>query len=830
MANFGVRVLLLSTAAVLPLGSAAQAQETQPQSSEQESVLAAQSADESLEGEIVVTARKREERLLDVPVSVTAISGATLERQDASDLASIGQLVPTVIVANYKINGGGSIAIRGISTPGNQVGFEQAVSVAVDGVQSSNGQIAQLVFFDLQQVEVLKGPQALFFGKNNTAGVISLITAGPTPTFEAKVRTGYEFVADEAIVEGAVSGPLTENTGFRLAVRYRHMEGWLRNLARPTPNPFYNAATGAPASVATLPGALDTRPGETELLGRLTLKADLTPNLTATLKVSTNHAEDSGAGVNTQNIGPCSDGRPRVAGVPDPFGECEPDDRISLGDVAPHIASTVRGDVNSDGSAGGRMKLWHGVLAVNWQQGPFLIDSLTGYSSMRYKYFSGADQTTFSQLTVYENQTQEDVSQELRLRSDWESPLNFLVGAFYQDSKRRVINDNKLFDSHYSLTANRYTGFHTDTRQPGETISAFGQLIWDIMPTLELAGGARWTREKKRFEKFGLYGFGSFNVTTTVFPGEPDPGVLRGTFKDTNLSPEATLSWRPNPDQTFYVAYRTGYKSGGFGMTNPLQKTTRLGDVDFDSETVDGFELGAKGRFFSRALTLNAGAFAYDFKDLQVNVYDPARIAFTINNAGKLKQRGLELEADYKASQFLTLHGAAAYVKNTFQDFIGQCYAYTFPAGTVRATAVPPPKCSFVNQTALTLQQVFDGRTPARSPRLSGNAGFVADVPVGRFLLGFTGDAYYTSKYYAADTLAPPSFQPSYWTFNTGVSLSPADNRWRLSLTGRNLTNEYVVLYAVDRTHGTGVPGAIGEQRGVVSRGREVLLQAQMRF
>lgn len=822
------RALLLSSAAVAATAASAQTTEVTPPAVPVDQTGVSDNDDDQ---DIVITARRRDERLMSVPVAVTALSGATLERYNATDLGAIGELTPSVIVADYKLNGGGSIAIRGVSTPATQVGFEQAVSVAIDGIQSSNGQVTQLGFFDLQQVEVLKGPQALFFGKNNTAGVISIMTAGPTASFEAKLRAGYEFRADELITEAVVSGPITDTLGARLALRYRNMQGYLKNLARPIANPFYNPATGAPASVATLPGASDTRPGESEILGRFTLKFDPTPDFSATLKVAANYTDDSGAGVATQNIGPCTGPNPRVNGIPDPFGECIADNRITLGDVPAHIASTIRGrGVNSDGSPGGEMRLWLGSLDLRYEMGALSLASLTGYSNMRYTYFSGADQTTYSQLTVYEDQIQRDFSQEVRLSSDFEGPLNFLVGAFFQHTYRSVVNDNKLNDGQYNLAQNRYTGFHNFAKQPGDTISAFGQLTWDVTPTIEVAGGARWTQEKKRFRKAGLYGVGNFDVSGTTYAGATEPGVLSGRFKDENISPEITVSWRPDNDHTIFVAYRSGFKSGGFGMTNPLQRSTTIGAVDFGSETAEGFELGAKGRFLDNKLSLTANIFAYDYKDLQVNTYDPALIAYTINNAGRLRQRGADIEANFRPTRNLNLHAAVAYVDNSFRDFVGQCYSYTFPTGTTRATAVPPPNCSFVNATALTLQQDYSGRTPARSPKWTGNGGFDLRIPTGDLEFGVTGDAFYTGSYFAADTLAPPTYQPDFWTFNASLSVGAEDGRWKLSLLGKNLANKYYLVYAVDRTGGAGVPGAIGEQRGVVSRGREVTLQALFNF
>lgn len=790
--------------------------------------VARDAATEDSAGEIVVTARGRQETFIDVPVAVSVIGPQAINRNLALDLSKIGELTPTVIVGAYKSNAGGSIAIRGISSPANQAGFEQAVSVAVDGVQTSDGRIAQLGFFDVAQVEVLKGPQALFFGKNSPAGVISLKTADPTSSFEISGRGIYEFVGDEIVTEGAVSGPLGSGVGARLAIRYRNLDGWLRNSARPLANPFYNPATGAPAAAGQLPGASDPRPGDKELLGRFTLRAEVAPALSARLKVFGAKSQDEGPGVATQNIGPCVGPNPRYAGIPDSNAECRPDRNTTIGDVPPVIAATMRG--GGDGSPYGRLRAFTTSLDLELDLGAGTLASTTGYNWIRYKFFSGLDQTTFSQLAFFNDQANRALSQELRYVSKFESPFNFVIGGYFQDTELNDTNDVKLNDRQFNAAANRYVLYEDLNRQDGSTLSAFAQALYEITDDLEFSAGARWTRERKTFSKQNLFGQGTFNTRNANFPGSDEVGVLKGKFKDENISPEVSLTWRPGQNRTLYIAYKTGFKSGGFGLTSPLQTSTRIGDVDYESEKARGFELGAKGLFLDNALRISSTAFAYNFKDLQVNTFDPSRIAFTINNAGSVRQRGAEVEANLRVSEYLSLHSAVAYVHNRFRNFIGQCYGFAFPPGTTRATATPPPGCSFVNMTALTLQQDFSGRAPARSPDWSGNAGFEVEVPFGDMKLGFTGDAFYSDSYFAAETMAPSTLQDSFWRFNASARIASADDRWSLSLVGRNLSNKYYLLYAADRTGGTGVPGVVGEQRGVVARGREVALQAAFRF
>jgi iron complex outermembrane receptor protein len=780
-------------------------------------------------GDIVVTARRRSETLNNVPVVVSVLGPAQIANNNATDLSKIGELTPTVIVGAYKSAGGGSIAIRGISSPANQAGFEQAVSVAIDGVQTSDGRIAQLGIFDISQVEVLKGPQALLFGKNNTAGVISIKTADPTDHIEVSGRASYEFVGDEVTTEAAVSGPLSDTLGARVAIRYRNLDGWLRNTARPIANPFYRAATGAPAGAAQLPGASDTRPGDEEFLARLTLKGDLSDNFTFRWKTFYAHNSDDSPGAATQNIGPCTSRLPRMYGIIDPAGDCRADNRTSIGDLPAAISATMRGG-SADGSPYGKLTAITQSIDLGLTLGKITLDSTTGYNYTKYQFFSGFDQTSYSQLAFYNLQRNEQFSQELRATSDFEGPINFMAGGYYQKATLTDQNDTKLNDGNYNAASGRFVTYQDQNALRGRTLSAFAQVIFKPLETIELAGGARYTSERKQFSKRNIYGIGTFNTLNTLYPGSTEVGVLQGRFRDNNVSPEATLTWRPDTRTTIFAAYRTGFKSGGFGLTSPLQTGTRIGDADFQSEKARGFEVGAKAIMLDGRLRATVAAFSYRFSNLQVNTYDPGRVAYVINNAGNVRQRGAEIEVNYKPADLLTLHGALAYTHNRFRNFVGQCYGYAFPTGTTRAGAVAPSNCSFVNGTALTLQQDFGGRAPARSPDWAGNAGAELNIPLGSTKFVVTGDAFYSGAYFAAETMAASTRQDSFWRFNASARLAEVDDHWSVALIGRNLTNKYYLLFAADRTGGASVPGAVGEQRGVVARGREVALQLSGKF
>src|SRR5690606_26612509 len=178
-----------------------------------------------------VTARRRSESIQDVPVAITSLTPEQLEKNMATDLSKIGEVAPQVIIGRASNGTGGFLTIRGISSATSDAGLDQSVSVSVDGVPMSRGRVINSTVYDLAQVEVLSGPQALFFGKNSPAGAISLRTKDPTDVVEGYAKVGYETEADERYLEAAVSGPLTDTLKGRIAVRAASMEGWIENVA-----------------------------------------------------------------------------------------------------------------------------------------------------------------------------------------------------------------------------------------------------------------------------------------------------------------------------------------------------------------------------------------------------------------------------------------------------------------------------------------------------------------------------------------------------------------------------------------------------------------------
>ena len=740
-------------------------------------------------GDIVVTARRREESLMSVPVSVTAMGAADLQRYKTDSLDKVGEMTPGLVIGQNKSAAGGSIAVRGVSTSATSVGFEQAVLVNIDGVPVSNGRVVAVGFFDLNRVEVLKGPQALLFGKNNTAGVISLVSADPTDRLEGYARAGYEFVADEIIGEGAISGPIGEGLGARLAFRGRKAKGWMYNDAQPLANPF---APAYPTQVQ------DRRLGDGEISGRVTLKYKGDSPFSATLKVFGSHGTDDGSGTNNQVVG-CDAAKPRIRNVIDPYGECRRDNRTTAGDPNP----TVLAGSPSPKGAYGFTDIILGALTADYDFGQATLTSTTGYLYLKSNNAGNNEVSSFAQLYGEEPQETKSFSQELRLLTDFDGAINVMVGGFYQDLD---------FEYEQNIKLNETTNFNPATGQfiawirpgytYGKTYSAFGQVIFKPAPKFEITGGARYTRETKN----------SFSINTYTFQaGFPQGKSLSDRFKDSNISPEVSVSYHPTPSSTIYGAYKTGFKSGGFALSGTIQTATLASDLAFGSERAEGFEAGAKGRLLGGKLRLEAVAYTYKYKDLQVTTFNPTTVSYTFSNAASLKQRGLDVQGMYQATPELMLRAAVNYNRNRFGRYLAQCYGGQTAA--LGCNVLPGPS------------QDLTGRAPARSPDWSGNAGISLDVPISDGLKVLaTGDAFYTARYYGSDTLAPSTVQNNFWRFNAGIRLAQADDRWDIGVVGRNLTNKYYLITAQDKTN------QAGDMRGSVSRGREILLQVGTKF
>jgi iron complex outermembrane receptor protein len=270
--------------------------------------------------EVIVTARKREESTQDAPVAVTAISGKQLDELNVKGIEQLAETNPEVMVVRGNSGSGATISIRGVGNNFTSNGIEQSVAVIVDGVYYSQGRVINEAFFDMERVEILKGPQALFFGKNATAGVLSLTTRGPAEAFDASATAGYEFETETMSLEGTMSIPVTDKLGVRLALRGSQMDGgWTKNHAGAVPFVTYDIATDTTQTYLTHDPELGN-PQQEDLVGRLTAEYAVTDRLTLGLKASGTRSRSNNPTWNNE-LFLCESGHSQV----DPNESCKGD-------------------------------------------------------------------------------------------------------------------------------------------------------------------------------------------------------------------------------------------------------------------------------------------------------------------------------------------------------------------------------------------------------------------------------------------------------------------------------------------------------------------------
>jgi len=789
--------------ATSPSTAAAPAQpavSSQPAASSQAAAsAAAPAASSGALDDIVVTARRRAESLISVPVAVTALGSAELQRYGTPDLKKIGQLAPQVIIAQAGSGAGASFTIRGIGSPATDVGIQQSVALNIDGVMVSRGRFVRLGTFDLQQVEVLKGPQSLFFGKNSPAGVISMTSTNPTDHVEGYVRAGYEFVADEKYVEAAIGGPITENLRARIAVRDSAMKGWVRNTAPAQANPF------DPAN--PLPGALGVRqPADKELIGRLTVVYDPSDRFDATLKATGGRLRtntDSGA---TQAV--CAPGiaHPTTFGVVDTSDDCKLDQQRSSSAIPLAYLKGWPGPP-ANGKPLTKQEAAVASLTMNYKLDNVTFTSVSGFLYLNTRGFDEFTYTGTSRIWGYNTEKSHQYSEELRAVTDFDSPINVTVGGYYER--------NDIADPSASLVAfvgpdpqGQYLSYITDIKSHGQTLSAFAQARWKILDNLELAGGVRYTHETRNLTRL---------QDTYVHPGLPFLPVgknITGRFADSNYSPEATLTWHPTRTSTLYAAYKTGYKSGGFSQPGNIAANANADNLRFGSETASGGEVGYKADLLNHHLRVELTAYSYDFNNLQLTSFNAATLGYTLRNAAKARTRGVELSTEWRATRELSLRGGFGYNQARYLSFPGSpCYSgQTAAQGCIVTNGVPG--------------QDLTGTPLTRAPDWVFNMGANYTKPVTDDLdLALSLDGDHTSSYYAQENHNPVSIQKAFWRLNASVRLTSKKMGWELAVIGRNLTNSYYMVASVDKPGGTG--GTIG---AALQRPREVALQATYRF
>ena len=756
---------------------------------------------------ILVTARKREESIQDVPVVVQAFDSEFLESFGTSDFSDLNDLVSGLsIYADGPI--APSINVRGIQ--GNAINATQDDSVAtnIDGVQHSNAQIFRFGLFELEAVEVLKGPQALFFGKNSPGGVVSLRTKNPTDEFYSEFQAGYEVYGERVYGHGIVSGPLTDTWGARFAVRAATQDGYFENIA------------GNLETSPTIGGPSDrTDPDFEEIFMIGTLRGEYD---SATITLKGMHARRNGGGYNQIQIVQLngSDANLDSDGTLDkrfsnpPFSD-------QTGSILGRSEDTYDNELTqftADASF---------ELDDNWT-----LHSITGIIDINNFYFGnagGRPNSIAHGLGIGQRVHVDAITQEIRFQGDYDD-LRILFGGYYDD--RTVDTNGQVWLSEsFTITPDTQSGVDSNSW------SAFAQVAYDVTDRLEVSVGGRYTQERKT-----TYAENLETNTPLVF--------INDELDYTNFSPEATVSYDITDDVNFFANYKQGFKSGGFDSSTTARNTASAGggiDDAFNEELVEGFEFGLKTEWFDNTLRLNLTGFIYDYEDLQLSTFFTDSFGVTTVgtvNAAEAKLRGFEADMLWATPiEGLTATANFAYIKNEFDNFIQPCNEFQlFVDATgcdVDVDNNPATSADSNNPASLLFGTGFDAQDRAgtnlrRAPEWAGSAGLNYNTVMANdlefrasTLVSFSGE------YNGSGENNPQMIQDAYAILNASVGIGAADGGWQFDVLGRNLNDKAYFTTAFDSSRSADPQpgGGTGQEHVVATRNapRQVFLQLTVR-
>jgi iron complex outermembrane receptor protein len=684
---------------------------------------------------IVVSARRREESLQDVPLAVTAVSGEVLENTGAVDITAVQRFTPNATIEVARGSNSTLIAfIRGVGQQDPLWGFEPGVGLYVDDVFIARPQGAILDIFDVERIEVLRGPQGTLYGRNTIGGAIKYVTKDlnlEEPEFGVKLNVGSHGQFDQ-IIRGSV--PLSDTFAVGGAIANYKRDGFGENLN-----------TGA------------DHYDKDVIAGRLS--AFWMPTDAVKVRFAYDKTQDDSNAKHGHRLLPSADGSIPVTS--DVF-----DTRAGLGDD---------NSVETEGYS----------LTASWDVNDSVtLKSITAYresSTVTPIDFDALPNPDFDVPAIY---VDEQVSQEIQLLFD-HGNWSGVAGIYYLDGEA-----SGAFDVILESLFGGFTIYQAGLQEK-ENTSIFADVSYQINDQWSVSVGGRYTEDETtadvlREAWFGL-GSGSFdpgNTTSTFFATQT--GYEGLTRQDDQFTPRISVSYEPTAATTFYASYSEGFKAGGFDPRaredlDPLG----LSREGFGPETVESYELGVKGVAADGRLTYNIAAFLADYSDQQITVQQGAdsdgdgtndTFVSSVFNAGQSEYMGLEIEGAFQASDNLTFTGMLGYIDAEIEEIL---------SGGVNIAN------QFVTQN-----------TPELTAQLG--ATYTQELQNGGELL-FNAAASYRDEYFLFNVPNPGfdagtsavfpdgglALDPdAYTTLDASVVWTLPDDRWRLSLHGRNLTDE----------------------------------------
>lgn len=751
--------------------------------------------------EVVVTAQKRTQSLQDVPISVSAISGDKMVESQITNLESLTTFVP-----NFSMNQSGisnNITIRGVSS-GINPGFEQSTGMYVDDIYYGRGQLARSPLFDLERIEVLRGPQPILFGKNSIAGAVSIVTAKPSDELEGSVTAYYESEENTIDTRVVLSGPLSDTLSGRISALFRETDG-----------SYVNTLTG------------DDEKQEEESVIRAQLRWEPNDNLSANFKYETADFDDFGRNVEIDQSIAREDlpaGTPGYAAI---LAGTVAAGNAAFGAAGLPLIPFGGEDAKLDRRRGGNSDYHTNesevmVLNVDYAIGDYTLSSTTGW--LDYSFFQDCDCDFTSALIfqAYGDENFEQFSQEIRLTSPGGEQLDYIVGAFYQTNE---LDFNDAIDvptaSLLRLLNPAFSNIRTRrfAQQDSDLWAVFGQVTWNISDSARLILGGRYTEEDKTATKTQIHFAGDIASEVgfpAVDPSGATPNVLwalnplfgafniepydtiRGSRTEKEFTPQVTFQWDVNDQAMAYVSYVEGFKAGGFdirsnGHPDPsLVNAQNLGrglDIvgvfEFEDEAATSYEVGLKTGIGDTA-EVNIAYFYTEYENLQTSQFDGV-LGFNVTNAGAAEISGLEADARWLIAEGLTLTAAGAFLDFEYTDFRNNQVYFGMTADVFG-------EANLVNADGVTYNAT--GKRKEYTPEFTASLSLEYVKPLANGLeLRTVYDVNYSDDYIFNPTLDPRSVQDAYTLHNIRVGVGAADGGWEVAFIGKNLTDEDVVTY-----------------------------------
>jgi iron complex outermembrane recepter protein len=777
---------------------------------------AQQTANPPVLTEIIVTAQKREQNIQDVPISVIALSAQQLKDGGVTDIKNLQALTPGLTVTSTTSENVTTARIRGIGTVGDNPGLESSVGVVIDGVYRPRNGVGFGDLGEIEQIEILEGPQGELFGKNNDAGVISITTKRPSTTFGVTAEaTGGNYNDKE--VNASVTGPIGDMSAARFYAGYQRRDGFL-NL---------NDGLGPSTSNNTDDRNMYTMRGQYLI----------TPSDAVNFLVIGDYSKrnESCCGAVQTADGPFSGIIGALGSIPPLGGQ--------TGTVA--IASPPLSPFNREAYANQPITQQIRDMGIsgelNWDLG---FAKLTSITAWRDNTIVAGNDVDYSGIDIVQepsnegNQTDfKQASEEIRLAGK-SGPLDWLVGGFFSSeilTSNTAIYAGNDFDLYVGGVASASVGTNPPNfleipgftgQPPGGTFipgisgeqdfyhqtsksyAFFTNETYNITQGLDLTAGLRYTSEKKTAdsnyvdpdggsgcgrlltspaallnpaspEYQFLFGYGCSTVFNPFFAGKSTSQSL----SEGNVSGTVKLSYRFSDDLMTYISWANGYKAGGFNLarvtsaTGPEGALTPNFDTEFPRETVQSYEIGIKSMLANRTLRLNASVFDQRYTNFQLNTF--TGIQFVVSTIRRVESKGAEFDTTWATPlSGLSLSGGVTYAFTNITEF---------------GDSLP----LFAPNQATSLDRLNNRLSFA--PLWSGVVAATYTIPISSSLeFRASVNEKYSSSYNTGSDLDPRKLQGAYGLLNARLGLGAPDGKWTVEVWGANLADKGYYQVAFD--------------------------------